>query len=103
MDIQNLINNNPDGVAIISLSDLKEFAVTILKESNSPAPQENSSQASIMSEDISLSSEQVAQILNVDKSTLWRWAKSGYLLPYKIGHKNYYSRSEIEELLKKKR
>lgn len=45
------------------------------------------------------SSEQVAKILDVDKTTLWRWANRGVLVPIKIGGKNRYKMSDIKQIL----
>ena len=45
------------------------------------------------------SSEQVAKILDVDKTTLWRWANRGVLMPIKIGGKNRYKMSDIKQIL----
>ncbi|MDR1594287.1 MAG: helix-turn-helix domain-containing protein [Prevotellaceae bacterium] len=44
------------------------------------------------------SPESAAKILDVDLSTLWRWKKSGYLVPIKIGGKTRYRTSDIEKL-----
>lgn len=43
-----------------------------------------------------LSRKKTSQRLNVDLSTLWRWEKSGYLLPIRIGRAVYYKLSDIE-------
>lgn len=45
------------------------------------------------------SPDQVAKILDVDKSTLWRWAKRGVLTPIKIGGKNRYKMSDVKQIL----
>lgn len=37
---------------------------------------------------------------NVSHTTLWKWQKSGYLVPIKIGKRVYYKRSDIERLTK---
>lgn len=46
-----------------------------------------------------LSTEEVRAIFHVQKSSLWVWAKRGYLKPIKLGNKNYYKQSDINELL----
>lgn len=38
---------------------------------------------------------EASKILNVDRSSLWRWAKSGYLAPVEIGGKRKYKMSDI--------
>jgi hypothetical protein len=45
------------------------------------------------------SPDQVAKILDVDKSTLWRWRKQGYLTPIEVGGKRRYRMSDIKKIL----
>ncbi|GAB6121180.1 helix-turn-helix domain-containing protein [Dysgonomonas termitidis] len=45
--------------------------------------------------------EQVAKILNVDKSTLWRWRKQSYLIPIEIGGKRRYRMSDVKKILER--
>lgn len=49
--------------------------------------------------EILLSREAVAERLHVNVATLWRWAKSNYLSPTRIGRKVWYYESQIERLL----
>lgn len=37
---------------------------------------------------------------NVSHTTLWKWQKSGYLVPAKVGKRVYYKRADIESLIK---
>ena len=41
----------------------------------------------------------VAKMLDVDKSTLWRWRKQGYLTPVEIGGKRRYKMSDVKRIL----
>ena len=43
--------------------------------------------------------KEASKILNVSLATLWKWAKSGYLTPVKIGTKVLYKASDIEEIM----
>ena len=43
--------------------------------------------------------KQVAEILNVDVSTLWRWRKQGYLVPIGVGGKRKYRMSDVKQIL----
>jgi prophage antirepressor-like protein len=45
--------------------------------------------------------EQVSKILDVNKTTLWRWGKQGYLVPIEIGGKRRYKMSDINKILNK--
>ena len=47
------------------------------------------------------SRQKVSEILDVDLSTLHRWAKSGYLTPIEIGGKRRYRMSDINKILGK--
>jgi len=46
-----------------------------------------------------LTRQQVAQMFNVDLSTIHNWCKSGKLNPLGIGSRVYFLRSEIESSL----
>jgi len=45
------------------------------------------------------SRQKAAEILEVDLSTLHRWAKSGYLVPIEIGGKRRYRMSDVKKIL----
>ena len=47
------------------------------------------------------SPSQVAKIFNVDRSTLFRWKKKGFLVPVEIGGKRRYKMSDIKRILEK--
>ena len=41
----------------------------------------------------------VSKMLDVDKSTLWRWRKQGYLVPIEVGGKRRYRMSDVKKIL----
>lgn len=43
---------------------------------------------------------QVKTILNISTSTLYRIKKSEHITPIRIGKRNYYSRTEINKIIK---
>lgn len=47
-----------------------------------------------------LTVDEVCKILGVTKPTLWRWAKMNYLVPVKVGKKNFYKASDLDLLRK---
>lgn len=47
-----------------------------------------------------LTAKQTADFLKVDISSLWRFEKSGYLVPVRIGSKRMYKISDLEAILK---
>ena len=50
-----------------------------------------------------LSYDNVAEILNVSTTTLWRWGKKDYLVPLEIGGKRLYLKSDVDCLLGKRK
>lgn len=42
-----------------------------------------------------MSREQVAEFLQVNPATLWRWTNMGKITVYKFANKCYYKRSEL--------
>ena len=57
---------------------------TLIDESSKPQPTNSL-----------LTREQVCNILNIDKSTLWHWTKKGKLQSYGIGARVYYKSDEV--------
>ena len=47
------------------------------------------------------SRQKVAEMLDVDLSTLHRWSKQGYLVPIEVGGKRRYKKSDIDKILQK--
>jgi hypothetical protein len=94
MDLQNLLENGNVTVAV-SLSDLKDFAVTLIDNSKREL------ELAVISDKAETypSPKQVSEILNVDLSTLWRWSKRGYLVPVEHGGKRRYKMSEVKRIL----
>ncbi len=46
-----------------------------------------------------LTRTEVAEMLKCDLSTIHNWTKKGTLIPYGIGNRVYYKRSEVESVL----
>lgn len=47
-----------------------------------------------------LSSKQVCSLLGVDRSTLWRWGKEGYLSGVKFGNRTRYRKCDVDRVAK---
>ena len=41
----------------------------------------------------------VMEMLDVSEATLWRWAKTGYLVPLNVGGKRRYRMSDVKRIL----
>jgi excisionase family DNA binding protein len=48
-----------------------------------------------------LTRKQVAEMLDVDLSTLWRWNRENYLCAVEIGGKRKYKLSDVNKILRK--
>ena len=91
MNIKELLDSNPNGIAIVSLQDLKEFLREIVKEV------ENENR---VEKEEYYSSDQVMRRLKIAEATLYRWTREKYLPAVKIGHRHLYRQSDVEALLK---
>ncbi|MBQ6073507.1 MAG: helix-turn-helix domain-containing protein [Bacteroidales bacterium] len=78
-------------VLMLTREDLDAVVRGIIKEENDRRDAERSSARVTASE--------VAKMLNVDKSTLWRWRKSGRLKGVKVGKEITYKESDVLKLL----
>lgn len=47
-----------------------------------------------------LTTDQTAERLQVNRSTLWRWNRDKYLCPVKVGRKSLYRMADVERILK---
>lgn len=87
MSIKELIEINPNIQIVVSLADLKEFALSLMSETRCTDDQQ--------SEPMYTPAE-FAKRHKVDRSTLWRWCKAGILEPIHIGGKTYYKDSDLQ-------
>lgn len=85
--------NDASGISVtVTIEDLQTFAMEVANQvisSLDRIPKE---------ETVWLSAEQVAQRLGVNRSTLWRWDKIGYLTGTKFGNKIRYKESDVTRI-----
>ena len=79
---------------VVSLDDLKELFREIFDEREA----EKQAVADNKHDNELVGADDTAKILNVKKNTLWRWSKSGYLIPVKIGRKCFYKQADIDRI-----
>lgn len=89
MNIASLIESEANVQIVVTLSDLKEFALTVASEVL----------AAKEKEERYLTPDDVADMVGVSKNTLWRWEKEKYLIPIKIGRKSRYKLSDVKLIL----
>lgn len=96
MNIASLIESEANVQIVVTLSDLKEFALTIVSEAM--AAMEAAKEAE-KKEERYLTPDVVADMVGVSKNTLWRWEKEKYLIPIKVGRKSRYKLSDVKSIL----
>lgn len=94
MSIQEIIKSGANVSVTVNVFDLKEFALFIINE------RDEEKRRSVPAPETYLTQDEVSAKLQVDKSTLWRWDKSGYLSKCRVGGKVRYRLSDIEKLMK---
>lgn len=99
MSVNNLLSGQTKSRTIVELSidDLRSVVGDVLREERQKATEEARKGNT---PDI-LSRREVCKLLNVGFSTLWRWEKTGYLIPVKAGRKVYYLKKDVDNLISK--
>lgn len=91
MNLNEIMKSESNIQVVVSIADLKEFALAIVDEVSA-------SDSRKKEDDQLISRKGAKKMLNVDYSTLWTWAKSGYLVPIKVGGKVFYKKSDVNRL-----
>lgn len=94
MNIQELIQTTPNVSITIGANDLLGCFRLAIKEAKEEWEAVKKTETYVSPANASVQ-------LHVDKSTLWRWAKTGYLVPVEVGGKRLYKQSELDQILRK--
>lgn len=86
MKLEELLKSNSNVQVVVNLVDLKEFALSLIDEAQA---------AKIEPEEEYLTADGTAELLGVNKTTLWRWRKEGLLIPFHVGRKIRYRKSDV--------
>ncbi len=93
MSIQEIIKSGANVSITVNALDLQEFMLSLISE------REEEKKSNIPAPETYLTQDEVAAKLRVDKSTLWRWDKSGYLNKCRVGGKVRYRLSDVTKLM----
>jgi len=88
----------PDMSITIKLEDLMEANRSLITEFLQQEAEEREKYAK---EENYITREKVMEILGVSPTTLWRWEKTGYLVPFSIGTKRRYRKSEVDKIFQR--
>ena len=92
MNINSLLSADANISVVVSIADLKEFALNVVAEAMAAKEAEKK-------EERYLTPDVVADMVGVSKNTLWRWNRAKYLMPIKMGRKSRYKLSDVEKLM----
>lgn len=95
MNIAELIKSGSNVTLAVSANDLREWHKEVIEDTRKTLE-------SIITDantETYPSAEKVCEILDINKTTLWRWEKKGYLVPVKAGGKRRYKMSDVKSIL----
>ena len=95
MSISELIKSGSNVTLAVAPNDLEEFAKDIVERTKREIERELEETNS----EVYYTADQTADKFSVDRTTLWRWAKRGYLVPIKVGGLVRYRRSDVVKIL----
>ena len=95
VDIINIIQQAPQINLTVTASDLRDFASELISQTKEQLEQTISDSKA----ETYLSSEKVLQMMEISKTTLWRWKQRGYLVPVRVGGNERYRMSDIKKIL----
>lgn len=99
IDIAELAKHCPDVTISIKAGDLIEANKKLVEDLRISLEKQIRDEH----EERYLSSDDVCEMLDVSKPTLWRWEKMEYLIPLRVGGKVRYKLSEVKQILNNKK
>ena len=94
-DLITIAKQCPDLIVSIRLHDLGEANTLLIAE----VKQQLEQTITDANAETYPSREKVMQMLDVSQATMWRWAKSGLLVPINVGGKRRYRMSDVKRIL----
>lgn len=85
----------PEMVVSIKVGDLIEANNILLENARAQLEQKIAD----ASAETYLTTEKVCKMLDVSVTTLWRWAKTKYLVPITYGGQKRYRKSDVERII----
>lgn len=97
MNLQEIIQSGTNVSITIGAKDLLQFANHLICSTK----EELEGIILAKQKEVYVTPYEASKQLHVDRSTLWRWAKTGYLMPIEVGGKRLYKQSDINTILDK--
>jgi predicted DNA-binding transcriptional regulator AlpA len=80
------------GIVAVSVEDLAKFGRGLIEQAKIEF-------ANQVDGNTPIPFDEALKILGISKTTAWRWAKEGYLVPFKVGGVNFYRKSDIQKIV----
>lgn len=103
LDLITMARTSPEISVTVRLRDLLEANETLARRVWSDATMQEEQRRRNFGDSCTLvPKEEARQMLGApDRSTMWRWEKSGYLVPVKIGGRLFYRSGDIAAIIEK--
>ena len=95
LNISELAQNAPQINLTITAADLRNFASELISQTKAELEQSISDSKA----ETYLSGEKVMEMMEISKTTLWRWKQRGYLVPVRVGGNDRYRLSDIQKIV----
>jgi biotin operon repressor len=95
LNISELAQNAPQINLTITAADLRNFASELISQTKVELEQSISDSKA----ETYLSGEKVMEMMEISKTTLWRWKQRGYLVPVRVGGNDRYRLSDIQKIV----
>lgn len=89
-------SGNPAQVYVLGAEDLQRVMGDMLARFTGEREREAEPECAFITR------EEVAKLLKVSYTTLWRWSISGYLTPAKVGSRVLYRKQDVDALTSRK-
>lgn len=99
MDIYSMIESGAHFKVEASAEDLIRFADHLIDKAREL---DSKRVVQLQEQNRWLSAKETCELCNVCPSTLWAWAKAGYLVPTKVGRTRRFSLADVQRVLNNK-
>lgn len=91
MQLQELLNSDAKITLQVTAAQLREFGEFLIQKATEKKPEPA---------EIYYTQEQLAELLNITRQTLWRWDKENYLHPITVGGGlKRYKKSDVDRII----
>lgn len=98
MNLSEILNSGANVTIAVDALTLKEFMYAFMDEVEARKQQE-AERLQKTKPDTYVTAKEARQLLGVSNTTLWRWEKEQYIVPFRIGVKVRYRLSDIQNLM----